>query len=572
MVVKITGEAADLAGAFKKAGGAADDFGSRMDRIGSTLGKWGAGLTAGVTAPLLFLANSAIDVASDLVESWGFVERVSGEVFPTVKANIEGLEAAYGITERQATEFTGALFNQFNQLGFTKDQTAALSDEVLRMAGDWSSALNIPVSEVLDAIQASLRGEYDSLQRLIPGINAAAVEQEALAATGKKSAKELTANEKATATLAIVRRDSVGVAGDAIATEGTLAGQMRSQRVAVEDLQASIGEKLLPVKQKLLEIAADLLDKFNSLSPTTQGLVLGVAGLAAALGPLALVGSAAANMITFAMTPAVAGLATALWGLATNPVVLAVTAIALLAAGLVVAYQRVEGFRVAVDLFVDSLQVAAGLIGKVALVTLQQLINVVLAAAESFLTLAAAAAGWVTPLGQSLRAAREDVGATRVRINDEIGQIITEVNTFVEAHVDQAIEALEYVTYQANLLDGRVIRIRTVADVGNITAGAVPLQHGGLLRAGRLGLVGEAGPELVAFDRLARVFSNAQTRRMVEPVGPPRLAAAGNGHARGTVVNQTFVFPNYVGSRDELVAEVQRGIRAYSRRNGNRGI
>ncbi|MBK6858155.1 MAG: hypothetical protein IPG97_16785 [Microthrixaceae bacterium] len=57
---------------------------------------------------------------------------------------------------------------------------------------------------MIEAQTAAFGGEYDALQKFVPTINAAAVEQQALAETGKSSARELTAQEKALATYSLM--------------------------------------------------------------------------------------------------------------------------------------------------------------------------------------------------------------------------------------------------------------------------------------------------------------------------------------------------------------------------------
>jgi hypothetical protein len=62
-----------------------------------------------------------------------------------------------------------------------------MSTDVVKLAADLGSFNNLETGDVLERIQAAFRGEYDSLQLLIPNINAARVEQEAMAETGKRT-------------------------------------------------------------------------------------------------------------------------------------------------------------------------------------------------------------------------------------------------------------------------------------------------------------------------------------------------------------------------------------------------
>ena len=78
-------------------------------------------------------------------------------------------------------------------------------------------------------------------------------------------------------------------------------------------------------------------------------------------------------------------------------------------------------------------------------------------------------------------------------------------------------------------------------------------QHGGLVFPKKPYVVGEAGPELFIPADKGRIVPNRQLARMGG-------AALGGG-------SMVFNFPNYVGSREELVQQVRRGLYDVSRRN-----
>ena len=65
----------------------------------------------------------------------------------------------------------------FNQLGFTTGAASDMSQGMITLAADLGSFNDLPTADVLDAMNSAFRGEYDSLQRVIPTINAAAVQQ-----------------------------------------------------------------------------------------------------------------------------------------------------------------------------------------------------------------------------------------------------------------------------------------------------------------------------------------------------------------------------------------------------------
>uniref|UniRef100_UPI00312C90AA hypothetical protein n=1 Tax=Escherichia coli TaxID=562 RepID=UPI00312C90AA len=141
--------------------------------------------------------------------------------------------------------------DMFRQLGDSAPVAASTSQQVVQLAADLGSFNNLETGDVIDRLSASFRGEFDSLQAIIPNINAARVEQEALTATGKDSASALTQQEKAHATLAIVLKDSSRAQGDFAKTADGAANTAKRNAAAFEDLQAKVGQGLLSAFQAL---------------------------------------------------------------------------------------------------------------------------------------------------------------------------------------------------------------------------------------------------------------------------------------------------------------------------------
>lgn len=226
------------------------------ERAGKGFGKRLVGGIVGSVAVLKigqFIGDS-ITAGSDLAET----VNKSATIFGTQAAAIEsfGNSAAVniGLSKAAAMEAAAGFGNMFTQLGFTSDAAAALSQSTLTMAADLGSFNNVPTADVAERISAAFRGEYDSLQALIPNINAARVEQEAMAASGKTNAAELTAQEKASAVLAIINRDGAAAMGDFAKTADSAANQQKTAAAQTEDLKAALGTSLLPVVQQILGV------------------------------------------------------------------------------------------------------------------------------------------------------------------------------------------------------------------------------------------------------------------------------------------------------------------------------
>lgn len=203
-------------------------------------------------------------LASDTQESMSKVDTVFGDSASAIHDFAANADKNFGLSERAALDATGTFGNMFTQLGLGTDVASSMSQGMVGLASDLASFHNADITEVIEAQSAAFRGEYDSLQKYVPTINAATVEQKALELTGKKTSDELTAQDKILATNALMHEGAGAAAGDFARTQESSANQQRIAAAEAENLQANLGEKLLPVteavtaaKRKLVEVLAN---------------------------------------------------------------------------------------------------------------------------------------------------------------------------------------------------------------------------------------------------------------------------------------------------------------------------
>lgn len=261
--------------------------------------------------------GGAISGASDLNETLSKSQTIFGANAGAIESWASGAAQAAGLSKAAALEAAAGFGNMFTQIGFGAEEAARLSQSTVQMAADLGSFNNVPTADVADRISAAFRGEYDSLQTLIPNINAARVEQEAMAATGKTNARELTAQEKAAAVLAIVNKDGAAAMGDFAKTADGAANTQKTLTASLEDQQSKLGQTLMPLWQDFLGFLTD------TAVPALSAIVDWISQNASWLGPL----SAALGIATGAV-----------WlfniALNANPIMLIITAIGALVGGI----------------------------------------------------------------------------------------------------------------------------------------------------------------------------------------------------------------------------------------------
>ncbi|MPZ14960.1 MAG: hypothetical protein GEU73_11155 [Chloroflexi bacterium] len=245
-----------------------------MSKIGSTFATVGKAALIGAGAGIAAvgaLAVKSITSASSVVEAENKVTTVFGDQGKAMTDWAKTTTASLGISRREALEASGSFGNLFDQLGIAPELSADMSRGLVTLTADLASFHNADVTEVINAQSAAFRGEYDSLQRFIPTINAAAVEERALAMTGKEATDALTEQDKALAVNALMIEGQGAALGDAARTSDTFAAVQRRVAGVIDDTFVAIGERLLPVIEPMVAAFAEWL-------PGAMDAFIGVAG------------------------------------------------------------------------------------------------------------------------------------------------------------------------------------------------------------------------------------------------------------------------------------------------------
>lgn len=348
-VVEVTADAKGVPAAISKditnGDAVTREAGAAMGRsiFGGLIGAWAAIGGAQIVGNFF---KGSITGASDFNETMSKSEAIFGTQASAMTLWSSNAARTVGLSQSAALAAAAGFGDMFLQLGFVGDQAATMSQSVVQAAADLGSFSNLETANVSDRIAAAFRGEYDSLQAVIPNINAARVEQEAMAASGKKNASELTAQEKATAVLAIVQKDGARAMGDFARTSDGAANSQKIATASMEDQQAKLGGLLLPAWTGFLGFLNNtaipgfgaVVDWIGKNTETVKLLALVVGGMAVAYG-IATTAGTIYKAYQIAAAASTGGLTIAQWALNTamsaNPIGLIIVAIGALVAGIV---------------------------------------------------------------------------------------------------------------------------------------------------------------------------------------------------------------------------------------------
>lgn len=213
----------------------------------------------GAGAAILKFGADAVSAASDLNESMNKVTVVFEDQADEIKAWAKTSAESMGISEQAALESAGTFGNLFDAMGLAEKAGAEMSMTLVEMASDLASFNNQDPTDVLEALQSGLTGQIRPLRQFGIEISEAALKQEALSQGITKSVEEMTMAEKVQLRYALILKQTGNAQGDFARTSDELANSQRILRAEWEDLQADLGQLLLPTMVQFVDALGDLV-------------------------------------------------------------------------------------------------------------------------------------------------------------------------------------------------------------------------------------------------------------------------------------------------------------------------
>lgn len=286
----------------------------QMQKAGRQMQRLGTGLSVGVTAP--FVAFSALSL-----KSWDEQEKAIAQV----EAGLKSVGDGVGYTSEQLQKMASDLQNNtlFGDEEILKDVTAQLLT-FTNIANEQFARTQKAALDLATRLDGDLKSASIQLGKALndPVANLSALSRSGIqfSEEQKKVIKSLVeTNRLADAQTIILNELEKQYGGSAEAAANAGLGPFTQLKNIIGDLSEEMGaiiaEAILPLAEKLKGLATS----FSNLSPATKKIIVVVAALAAALGPV-LAG------LGFLMTTVVPGLI-ALFGALSAPVLAVVAAV-----------------------------------------------------------------------------------------------------------------------------------------------------------------------------------------------------------------------------------------------------
>lgn len=214
--------------------------------------------------------RSSIVAARDLERNLNALDSVFGELSPRMEQfAANGVDI--GLSQIEAAKSSTFLGSVLKQAGFDMNTVASQTENLVGLASDLAVTYGYDVSEALSGMTALFRGEYDPIEKFGVAmkqseVNAvlAANGQDKLAGAARRSAEQQ-------ARLALLYQRTADAQGAFKEGSGTLFVEQQKLQAIFNNLQAEVGQALIPA---LVKVAEALQPLVKALAPAITNLFI----------------------------------------------------------------------------------------------------------------------------------------------------------------------------------------------------------------------------------------------------------------------------------------------------------
>lgn len=246
--------------------------GRSLDGISTSAGamKLGViGAAAGAGVALVSFAKDSLGAASALNEQLSATKTLFGDAADEM---IEFGESAssIGLSETAALKAANAFGDLFTKIGYTEGAAQTFSEDLVRMAADFASFKDLDPDDVLGKLRSGLSGESEPLRDLGVFLNEAKVQAEGMSLGLANASGEMDEGAKVAARYSLIMKEMGDAYGDVGRTSDSYANTQRRATAELDDLEATIGQGLLPIMADLSSIAGDVANSMGGAAESAN--------------------------------------------------------------------------------------------------------------------------------------------------------------------------------------------------------------------------------------------------------------------------------------------------------------
>lgn len=323
--VTAAGTAAD---AFEKAGatgaeqveGFSKKATTSLKDVSKKLTEIGGSMTLKVTAPIVAAFTASVKGASDLNETVSKTGEVFKEQSDMVMDWSEGSIESMGLAQGTALDMVSTFGDMGTSMGQTRAEASEMSTSLVQLAADMASFKNISTDRAATALTAIYTGETEALKSLGIVMTQANLEAFALSQGITTQISAMSQAEQVQLRYQYVMAQTANAQGDFVRTGGSLANQSRKLVQSIKQLGESFGKLLLPAVTSVVTTIQGAVQWLTEDDSGLKQVILTIAGVVAAIGPLLLLGGQVVKLID--------NIKNALTVLMAHPAILGITAAA----------------------------------------------------------------------------------------------------------------------------------------------------------------------------------------------------------------------------------------------------
>lgn len=248
------------------------DAESKLDRLGQSMTRFGALGIAATGAAALGLSKFG-SAAADQNAAMAALVQVTGDASGAIGEWAKDSVRAVGLSRRAALEAATQFGGIAKAAGLSADEVARWATEQTQLSADLAAFKNVSPEQAIQDLQSAYAGSSEVLRKYNIFLDDATLKAAYFRETGEQVSGTLTAQQRIIATHSEIMRQSTDMQGQWNREIGEAPAQQAMLKASLEDLQASIGQGVLPVMTNLLEGANKVVGAFNNLDDGTKSAI-----------------------------------------------------------------------------------------------------------------------------------------------------------------------------------------------------------------------------------------------------------------------------------------------------------
>jgi len=250
---------------LKQSGARGTQAGGKI-KAGFGMAKIAIVATAGAIAGVMVGLNKVVNAASDFTEANSKMLTVFSKVQVGARAVRDELVSAYFMSTREATELLAATGDLLTGFGMQQEKALQLSGSVQRLAADIASFSNAEggAEAVSSALTKALLGETESMKSYGVVINQQLIKEDLRQRGLDKLTGMALKQAQAESALNIAYKQSKNAVGDLDRTQNSYANTKRRVAAATEDLALKLGSVFMPIWNKVLSSVLRFVNWLNA--------------------------------------------------------------------------------------------------------------------------------------------------------------------------------------------------------------------------------------------------------------------------------------------------------------------